>query len=116
MRFVVAGLIAVLGLAGCSAEVPSADVVEHPKAERPADRDERAVFAALAQLDFCAVLGAAAPGRQLLELHPSSCTAGPLEISMSVGERSDSERLSLPSRPIGGAKAYVRDNEPDTGH
>lgn len=112
--------VGVVGLAGCSGpdgQVPppaSSSVVEGAAA--PEDRDERAVLAALARLDLCAVLDRAAvatPGipdtAKPVADQPSRCYLGglPNRVEATVVGMPHDTRLRLPTRALGGAKAYV---------
>lgn len=110
LRPIVAGCAVALGLAGCVAEEPDGPppptTVEHPAQK---DRDERSVLAALARIDLCAVLKSPAAGTPRAP-GPSSCQTGNPgggTVVLRVQRLPAAERLKLPSRPLGGAKAYT---------
>lgn len=121
-RVVVGSCAGVLVLAGCSAEGPPPSdeplpKVVYPKAAVPKDRDERAVLAALRQVDACAFVDPApevvpgfAPDRKPRASGPFTCAiegdAGTVQVK--IAKFDDEDRYRLPLRLVGGAKAYVR--------
>jgi hypothetical protein len=108
-------VVAALSLAGCSSADPKTTEnppasARPPAAEAPRDRDESAVLAALRQLDFCAVLTAAHPASAAKPIahEPFSCAiAGNPGGSVGIVGMSADTRLKMPTRAIGGARAYV---------
>lgn len=120
-RLAVRVLVGVMAfvLTGCSAGPPTRtepSTVEHPPAEVPVDRDRAAVIAALRELDLCAVLESVAPDGTDVE----ASTSRPFSCALRVGEEfyalrvqvekfDSTDRLHLPVRDLGGAKAYVGD-------
>jgi hypothetical protein len=103
-------------LTGCTSNDPptpggSSSGAAHPRTAAPKDRDETAVLAALRRLDLCAVLRSAAttaPAAQPRARDPFSCgMAGSPGASVSISQIGTDERLKLPVRAIGDAKAYV---------
>lgn len=120
----IVGIVTTLLLAGCTGEEPPAPPTrpERPPVELPADRDGDALTAALRRIDMCKVLDRGATtagieGHTVRASSPSAC-----EIRFAEGNRFPtalrvdngffSDRVTLPSTVIGGAKAYVYDDEP----
>lgn len=122
-RMAVLALVVAVGLAGCTTpsggpgERPSSTPAPPSSADRPRDRDSEAVLAALRRLDLCAVVAAATttapivPAAEPVTSQPFSCTVGePFDqFTAKVVSFTHSSRVTLPIRPVGGAKAYVRD-------
>lgn len=120
-RFVMLGL-GLAFIAGCSSNEPSANnerlpKVTHAKAEAPKDRDEKAVMAALRQLDACALVDPAAkvagfPADAMRRARsPHRCEIlredGADEVEVILGDLLDAQRRSTSELlTIGGVKAY----------
>ncbi|HEY0448024.1 hypothetical protein [Actinophytocola sp.] len=102
---------AVAAVAGCSAEEPAKPQPERerPAVDVPRDRDEGAVVDGLRRVDLCAVLEAGVGGGRLSAARPSACsvTARGGGVEVEVHLLGSADRLRLPTRDLGGAKAYV---------
>jgi hypothetical protein len=100
----------VVAAATLSCTTPSASPPRHDptSAPRPKDRDEQAVVDALRRLDMCALLATVVPETTVVvaELGPSWCQSPGLDVQVSALRTA--ERLSIPSRIVGGAKVYLR--------
>src|SRR5262245_35409099 len=108
-RLVVFGVICcAVMVVSCSTPPASPPDRDRPPAGRLKDRDQRAVFDALRRLDMCALLATVvSDDSSLSSLDPSSCISP--ELRVAEAEFSYDDRLSRPTRTVGGAKAYFED-------
>lgn len=104
-------VVVALGVAGCTSpskvshDPPSSSQPGPAAPERPRDRDGDAVREALRRIDLCAVVEpattAAPHARQ-----PMACEVGD-SANVTIVPLGHEERVTLPGRVVGGAKAYV---------
>jgi hypothetical protein len=120
MRMRTIGLAVLLIVAGCTTQEPVTQPtqVEYPKVQPPRDRDERAVVAALRQLDACALLDPVGGNRPVAR-GPHRCAVEAAElgdtVTVTLGVRFDrGHKYRAVPLDLGGAKAYLDTSEPGT--
>lgn len=109
-------VVLVVGLAGCTTnptgprELVPSSAPPPPAQERPKDRSREALLTALRGIDLCAVLDALSTAKPTT-LAPFTCTVGDQfdGLSATVVGFDHSSRVTLPTRSIGGVKAYVKE-------
>lgn len=122
VALVVAWAAVVTGCTATPSDPPPSSTSTSSSARQrgPQDRDEDAVLAALRQIDLCEVLDAALAGIPALPptaepraRQPFACTVEGLADTVTAKAVSSIHRtrVSLPTRTMGGARAYVQEGD-----